>query len=197
MGTRSLTYVHEGGLKSTPLVCMYRQMDGYPENHGKELQEFLKKFTIVNGIGVASYSGKTANGMECLAAQLVAHFKTEIGSFYLYPTDTGNTEEYNYHVYLNENNKLALKYFTFNDTKAFPLPLGETEPKYTRIAEFVYKSAYWDVEWKWRMVGFVEIANGFLTGYDLNDDFKFKKYALNSILDGKITYKNVLGEVVL
>ena len=203
MGTRSLTYVHECGLKSTPLVCMYRQMDGYPEGHGKELQEFLKTFTIVNGIGVNSYSGKTANGMSCLAAQLVAHFKTEIGSFYLYPTDSGNTEAYNYHVYLNENNKLALKYFTFSDSKAFPLPLGKTEPEYEKVAEFVYTSAYAGAETKWRKIGFVELTKKnysgeqFLTGYDLNDEDKFKKFRLSAILDGKIYYTNVTGEDLL
>jgi hypothetical protein len=38
--------------------------------------------------------------MSCLAAQVVAHFKTEIGSFYLYPSGTrGMDEEYIYILY--------------------------------------------------------------------------------------------------
>jgi len=39
MGTRSLTYVYDN---KEPLVCMYRQFDGYPSGHGKELAEFEK-----------------------------------------------------------------------------------------------------------------------------------------------------------
>ena len=39
MGTRCLTYVYEG---NSPLVCLYRQFDGYPSGHGTELANFLK-----------------------------------------------------------------------------------------------------------------------------------------------------------
>ena len=31
MGTRSLTYVYEN---EAPIICMYRQFDGYPSGHG-------------------------------------------------------------------------------------------------------------------------------------------------------------------
>jgi hypothetical protein len=38
--------------------------------------------------------------MGCIAAQLVAHFKTDAGGFYLYPvTSTDCGQEYEYHVY--------------------------------------------------------------------------------------------------
>lgn len=99
MGTRCLTIVHDDDEKQTPIVCMYRQFDGYPDGHGKELTEFLKDMVIVNGIGRDSAGKKAANGMGCLAAQLVAHFKEGIGGFYLYPPDTRDVdEEYIYHV---------------------------------------------------------------------------------------------------
>ena len=47
MGTRSLTYVYD---VKTPVVCMYRQYDGYPSGHGQELAEFLFDGKLVNGI---------------------------------------------------------------------------------------------------------------------------------------------------
>jgi hypothetical protein len=94
MGTRSLTFVYEGRSK---LLNMYRQYDGYPSGHGLELAEFLGEGPVVNGFG--SHDQKGFNGMPCLAAQLVAHFKKSIGGFYIYPTkDTDCGQEYEYHV---------------------------------------------------------------------------------------------------
>jgi hypothetical protein len=52
MGTRSLTYVYGGDRETKPLVCMYRQFDGYPSGHGQELIDFLKPIRLVNGLGV-------------------------------------------------------------------------------------------------------------------------------------------------
>jgi len=97
MGTRSLTQVYEHG---EPVVCMYRQLDGYPTGHGAELAEFLNQFdAITNGIAVGE-TRKTANGMGCLAAQLIGHFKTEAGGFYLYPVNSEDVgEEYDYHIH--------------------------------------------------------------------------------------------------
>jgi len=104
MGTRSLTYVYED---NTPLMCMYRQFDGYPAGHGLELANFLTSFdAIVNGYSTQE-DRKVANGMGCLAAQLVANFKVAVGNFYIYPIDCGDCgQEYEYHVY---QDKLVLK----------------------------------------------------------------------------------------
>ncbi len=97
MGTRSLTYVYS---EDTPLINMYRQYDGYPTGHGAELAEFLSGFEIVNGYG--EVKPKLANGMGCLAAQLIANFKQTVGGFYIYAvTDTDCGQEYEYHVYEN------------------------------------------------------------------------------------------------
>lgn len=86
MSTRSLTFVKDD--EGSVLVCLYRQSDGYPTGHGQELKEFLAPFHLVNGIGSRNPQGPIANGMGCLAAQLVAQFKTDVGGIYLYPTDT-------------------------------------------------------------------------------------------------------------
>ena len=55
MGTRSLTYVYDND--DVPVVCMYRQFDGYPTGHGSELAHFLVPFKIVNGISAMANMG--------------------------------------------------------------------------------------------------------------------------------------------
>jgi len=110
MGTRSLTRIiprqdglsfNEGHEKvELSHVNMYRQFDGYPEGHGLELAEFLKDFNIINGIGGDAELGTHANGSGCLAAQMVKHFKEEVGNIYLHPhNDDLGWEEYIYTVY--------------------------------------------------------------------------------------------------
>lgn len=100
MGTRSLTFVYDDTSK---VMCMYRQFDGYPSGHGAELAGFLSSFeAVTNGIAVGE-TRKTANGMGCLAAQMVAAFKVGAGGFYLYPTNSSDVgEEYEYHVYADK-----------------------------------------------------------------------------------------------
>jgi hypothetical protein len=97
MGTRSLTFVYDG---DEPMINMYRQFDGYPSGHGSELATFLNSFdAIVNGISVGD-TRRIANGMGCLAAQLIAHFKIDAGGFYMYPVTAKDCgQEYEYHVY--------------------------------------------------------------------------------------------------
>ena len=95
MGTRSLTFVSDG---DTPVVNMYRQFDGYPSGHGAELADFLDGMVVVNGYG--EVKPKIANGMGCLAAQMIANFKQTVGGFYIHPvTDTDCWQDYEYHVY--------------------------------------------------------------------------------------------------
>jgi hypothetical protein len=104
MGTRSLTFVYEElygrQRKARVITNMYRQYDGYPSGHGAELAEFLSQFEMCNGIPVGETEKKYANGMGCLAAQMVSHFKVGAGQFYIYPAaavDCG--QDYEYHVY--------------------------------------------------------------------------------------------------
>ena len=99
MGTRSLTFVYDDD-NTTPIINLYRQYDGYMQGHGRDLANFLSGKRITNGI--AGDSTNTANGMGCLAAQLVAECKTEVGNFYLYPTSAKDCgQDYEYHVYKN------------------------------------------------------------------------------------------------
>lgn len=113
MGTRSLTYVYDGRETKNvnALMCMYRQFDGYPNGAGQELADFSKGFTIVNGYGSGAELGKVANGAGCFAAQLVAHFKKEVGGFYLYTTEQEQDagQEFEYHLFVQEGVPVQIK----------------------------------------------------------------------------------------
>ena len=116
MGTRCLTTFIEtyteretGKKKKNEIVTMYRQYDGYPSGHGKELAEFLADGQVVNGFG-ANTSTKQFNGVGCLAAQVVAHFKDGVGGFYLQSGNKDSGEEYRYHViYDCDKQKLTIR----------------------------------------------------------------------------------------
>jgi hypothetical protein len=77
--------------------AMYRQYDGYISGHGADLKKFLKGKKIVNGVGFGADMSKCFNGMGCLGASVIAHFKKEIGSFYL--TNPNDIQSYNYKIY--------------------------------------------------------------------------------------------------
>jgi hypothetical protein len=93
MGTRSLTRVFDG---DEQVVTMYRQMDGYPGGHGKDLINLLGKLTETNGI--SDMQSPTFNGMGCLAAQIVKHFKDGVGGIYLVSPKGTHGAEYQYRV---------------------------------------------------------------------------------------------------
>lgn len=108
MGTRSLTvFIKPAASGDIPepwsrpeeeIVVMYRQMDGYIDGHGHDLANFLAGGVVVNGIGMDE-SRRVFNGMGCLAAQVVEHFKDGPGGFYLHRAGTRNAgEEYIYEV---------------------------------------------------------------------------------------------------
>lgn len=82
MGTRSLTIVNDG---KRHVMTVYRQFDGNPEGHGKDLAALLGKIKVINGLGGGDRErmGKVANGMGCLAAQLVARLKDCVGNVYV------------------------------------------------------------------------------------------------------------------
>lgn len=92
MGTRSITIVKDGTVE---IVKMYRQMDGYPTGHGADLKEFVGNRPVGNGINSQLENAKGFNGMGCMAAALVAHFKERIGDIYLVGS-MGCGEEYVY-----------------------------------------------------------------------------------------------------
>jgi hypothetical protein len=113
MGTRSLTHIKQD---NKTILTIYRQYDGYPDGMGLDLAKFLVNIQVVNGFGPDMEAGSYANGMGCLAAQLVAHLKTGIGNVYIMTPDTSDVwEEYTYKIKLGEEG-LLMKY---NNTKYY------------------------------------------------------------------------------
>ena len=95
MGTRCLTFVYDGDV---PVINIYRQYDGYPSGHGHELAQFLDSKNLVKGFG--KQNSFEANGMGCLAAQLIVQLKHGVGGIYIYPvSSTDCFQDYEYHVY--------------------------------------------------------------------------------------------------
>ena len=133
MGTRALTFVYDG---DKPIVNLYRQYDGYPTGHGAELAEFLDGFKVVNGIGAEKT--RIANGMGCLAAQIVAHFKDSVGGFYIHSVDaTECGQDYEYHVY-QKDRELRVR-VTDRGCNLFGLTMSDTNKGIFdgSVAEFV------------------------------------------------------------
>lgn len=98
MGTRAVTKVVDE--KGDLYVTLYRQFDGYPSGHGKELAEWLEGAEIGNGIRGNEPPG-FFNGVEDLACRLVTFFRQDhrqIGGFYVIPPGSGWYGEYIYTV---------------------------------------------------------------------------------------------------
>lgn len=133
MGTRSLTIVQDE--QGEEQVVMYRQYDGYPSGHGKELRDFVKDFTVVSGFN-SEMPSPLANGAGCLAAQVVAHFKDGVGNVYLYPSGARDCgEEWIYHVIAIPNKPVKLIVIdVWKDNKTFFSGLAKdfdaTDPDY-------------------------------------------------------------------
>jgi len=87
-------------------ASLYVHFDGYPQGIGMELAEHFTGYRLTAGI--SGDAGKTANGMECLAAQIVASLKNEVGNVYLtldHDTFDSSHVEYLYFLSPNEDGK--------------------------------------------------------------------------------------------
>ena len=107
MGTRALVVFKDKD--DAEIVVIYRQYDGYPEGLGEELKSFLSSKRIVNGFNKTNAEHGDFNGMECLAAQVVAHLKDGIGNVYLHPAGTRDLGEDYIYTITEKDGKAALK----------------------------------------------------------------------------------------
>jgi len=111
MSTRALCVIKGA---DEEIAVIYRHYDGNPAWFGKELAKFLDGFQVVNGL--ANQTGKIANGMECLAAQIVTALKTSAGNVYLYSAGTRNIgEEYTYIVEQAKDSSILLAVSSYDE----------------------------------------------------------------------------------
>jgi hypothetical protein len=143
MATRALVRViprqeglsySEGHKHVNKALCnMYHHYDGYPEYLGVKLAKFVKDIKITNGLGTKA--GKVANGAGCLAASMIAHFKTEAGNVYLHSCEEeeGGWEEYIYTLYPKEGEPTWISiYKTYGDEVIF---VGKADKLIKKYAE--------------------------------------------------------------
>jgi len=97
MGTRSTTNIlDENGNR---LLCIYQQFDGYIEGGvGEKLIRLLEDRVVVNGYTMEDKERRNFNGMSCLAADVVAHFKDGIGGAYIQALDEDYVGSYDYTI---------------------------------------------------------------------------------------------------
>ena len=111
MGTRSTYRIIEqftdeetNKVINQEICLMYRQFDGYPSGHPCETAEWLSTGKVVNGFS-SKETELIFNGAGCLAAQLVAKYKTEPGGTYLNPLKHRGKcwEDYLYDIIVKED----------------------------------------------------------------------------------------------
>ena len=114
--------------ESCNYTTLYVHFDGYPQGVGTELAEHFTGYRLTAGI--SGDAGKTANGMECLAAQLVGNLKDSVGNVYLTLDHESFDEagvEYLYFISPNEDGKridIRVEH-KVGDTLLFEGPLDE------------------------------------------------------------------------
>lgn len=75
------------------IAVLHKTQQGEPRRYGAALVRYLKPFKLVRGFDSRLERGQVTNSMACLAAQIIAKFKVDVGGLYIYPAGTRNCEE--------------------------------------------------------------------------------------------------------
>ena len=97
---------------------IYKHYDGYPEDLGVTLANYLNGYDILNGIP-NSHQGPIANGIGCMAAQLVSYIKDGPGNVYLQPPHNIDIEDYVYYIWVKENEEIMISIFNYEEECIF------------------------------------------------------------------------------
>ena len=165
------------------LVRINQIGNGSFDNMGNELRTYLQGIKLDSNLPHIEKLDEVADGMGCLAAQLVKYLKQCVGSVFIGPRNDAN---YKYQI-TYPHGKLFLTGYSSNPHayRNFPIYI---EPKideyiYTEIAEFVYRKT--DGITKWRKIGKTNQDDTYISGLDFNDDYKLKKFRIDNIVGGK------------
>jgi len=97
---------------------LYKHYDGYPEGLGVTLANYLNGYDISNGI-INGVQGPIANGIGCLAAQLVSYMKDGPGDVYLRKPSNIDMEDYVYYIWIKENEEIMISIFNYEEECIF------------------------------------------------------------------------------
>tara|TARA_R100001082_G_C4344562_1_gene151693 strand:- start:717 stop:1142 length:426 start_codon:yes stop_codon:yes gene_type:complete len=97
---------------------IYKHYDGYPDSLGVTLANYLNDYTIANGLST-EYQGPVANGIGCLAAQLIGLLKQGPGDVSLQPPQDRDWEDFTYYVWVKENEEIMISIFNYDDDCIF------------------------------------------------------------------------------
>ena len=103
MGTPALLKVKDE--VGQTIVCIYAQCDGYLEDFGKDVVDWLSGRRVVNGIG--QETDLRSNGIRELAAHLVTFLKNSSphGHYYLVP-EKGWVAEFTYELFPDKSESI-------------------------------------------------------------------------------------------
>ena len=137
MSTRGIINIIED---NEVLVRIYNQSGSFPYILGQKLADFLAGFKIVNGLSLEKQDAKIANGMGCLAAQLIKYLKEEPGGIYIVPPGD-HAQEYEYYILEIEGKLYIVVYNDFIDKHTDLIPVDNY---FTEIinAEFCHEGEY-------------------------------------------------------
>ena len=95
---------NETETNSEELLLLYGQYDGYPSGVPTHVAKFIASGTMVNGYG-ADNGSIVFNGAGCMAAQLVAHLKDGVGTYYIQSLSSRGKsgEDYLYDIIVDHN----------------------------------------------------------------------------------------------
>ncbi len=97
---------------------IYKHWDGYPEALGVTLANYLDGYEIVNGIS-HDIQGLIANGIGCLAAQLVSYMKDGPGDISLRIPEDRDWEDYAYYIWIKDHEEIMISIFNYEDECIF------------------------------------------------------------------------------
>ena len=107
---------------------IYHHYDSYPEHLGIGIAKFLSDIRVVNGL-CSDLPDKIANGMGCLAAQLIVDMKDGPGSVYVESPDSLRSWiDYTYYIWAVDGKDIWISIFEgFGDPNENCIFVGKPE----------------------------------------------------------------------
>lgn len=111
MGTTCDINIYDGIFDGDGIVTIHKNYDGYLNETGLKLCEYLINKTVVSG----HHNGENEfNGPYCAAASLVKFLKNGVGDVYLYPFNDNSPQpatNFTYNIYIESFKPIKMNIF--------------------------------------------------------------------------------------